>query len=113
MQCYWMREGGTLLSYRPCMAEESEANAAGKLDTRSESRKTAFDHHDTLHTRMPGAIAIGIFCTYFTTIQAVTVVKGLTDCYDTLYCPMRSNTERADFLAFAIKVNSYGSPILH
>ena len=26
---------------------ESEANAAGKLDTRSESRKRAFDHHDT------------------------------------------------------------------
>ena len=28
--------------------DESEANAAGKLDTRSESR--AFDHHDTLET---------------------------------------------------------------
>jgi len=28
---------------------ENEANA-GKLDTRSESRKTAFDHHDTLGT---------------------------------------------------------------
>ena len=29
---------------------ENEANAAGKLDTRSESRKRAFDHHDTLET---------------------------------------------------------------
>ena len=29
---------------------ESEANAAGKLDTRSDSRKRAFDHHDTLDT---------------------------------------------------------------
>ena len=29
---------------------EKEANAAGKLDTRSESRKRAFDHHDTLET---------------------------------------------------------------
>ena len=29
---------------------ESEANVAGKLDTRSESRKRAFDHHDTLET---------------------------------------------------------------
>ena len=41
---------GMLLSYRPCMADESEANAAEKLDTRSESRKRAFDHHDTLDT---------------------------------------------------------------
>ena len=45
-----MREEGTLLSYRPCMADESEANAAGKLDTRSELTKRAFDHHDTLDT---------------------------------------------------------------
>jgi hypothetical protein len=29
---------------------ESEAIAAGKLDTRSELRKRAFDHHDTLET---------------------------------------------------------------
>ena len=29
---------------------ENEANAAEKLDTRSESRKRAFDHHDTLET---------------------------------------------------------------
>ena len=29
---------------------ESEANAVGKLDTRSESRKEAFDHHDMLDT---------------------------------------------------------------
>ena len=39
MQCYRMWEG-----------DESEANAVGKLDTRSESRKRAFDHHDTLDT---------------------------------------------------------------
>jgi len=45
-----MREGGMLLSYRPRTTNESEANAAGKLDTRSESRKRAFDHHDTLDT---------------------------------------------------------------
>ena len=32
----------TLLSYRPCMADESEANAVGKLDTRSESRERAY-----------------------------------------------------------------------
>ena len=41
---------GTLLSYRPCMLDESEANAAGKLDTRSELRKRVLDHHDTLNT---------------------------------------------------------------
>ena len=29
---------------------ENELNVAGKLDTRSESRKRAFDHHDTLET---------------------------------------------------------------
>ena len=29
---------------------ENEANAVGKLDTKSESRKRAFDHHDTLET---------------------------------------------------------------
>ena len=40
----------TILSYRPCMADESEANAAGKLDTRSELRERAFDHHDMLAT---------------------------------------------------------------
>jgi hypothetical protein len=45
-----MREGGMLLSYRPSTADESEAKAAGKLDTRSESRKRAFDHQDTLDT---------------------------------------------------------------
>ena len=28
-------------------------------------------------------------------------------------CPMRSNTQRADFLAFAVKINSYGSSVLH
>jgi hypothetical protein len=41
---------GTLLSYRPCTVDESEANTTGKLNTRSESRKRAFDHHDTLDT---------------------------------------------------------------
>ena len=29
---------------------ESEANAVGKLGIRSESRKRAFDHHETLDT---------------------------------------------------------------
>jgi hypothetical protein len=29
---------------------DNEANAAGKLDIRSESRKRAFNHHDTLET---------------------------------------------------------------
>jgi hypothetical protein len=32
------------------MADESEVNAAGKQDTRSESGERAFDHHDTLDT---------------------------------------------------------------
>jgi hypothetical protein len=41
---------GVLLSYRPCTADESEANVAGKLNIRSESRERAFDHHDTLDT---------------------------------------------------------------
>ena len=83
-----------------------------KLDTRSESRKSAFDHHDTLDTWMPGVVVIGLFCTYFTPIQAVTVVKGQIDCYDTLYYPMRSNTQRANFLTFKVKANSYGSSVL-
>ena len=39
MQCYRMREG-----------DKSEANAAGKVDTRSESRERAFDHHDMFDT---------------------------------------------------------------
>ena len=39
-----------LLYTRPYIADESEANAVGKLDTRSESRERAFDHHDTLDT---------------------------------------------------------------
>ena len=71
-----MSEGWMLLSYRPCTADESEANAAGKLDTRSEMRKRDFDHHDTLDTGMPGAVVIGLFYTYFTTIQVVTAVEG-------------------------------------
>jgi hypothetical protein len=69
-----MREGGMLLSYRPCKADESEANAAGKLDTRSEPRKELL----TTMTRLTLeclAVVIGLFCTYFTTIQAVTTVE--------------------------------------
>jgi len=45
-----MREEGTLLSYRPCTADESEVNAARKLDPRSEFGERAFDHHNTLDT---------------------------------------------------------------
>jgi hypothetical protein len=41
---------GMLLSYRPCTTHESEVNVAGKLEIRSELRKGAFDHHDTLDT---------------------------------------------------------------
>ena len=49
MQCVLSDERrGMLLSYRPYTADKSQANAAGKVDTRSESRKRAFDHHDTL-----------------------------------------------------------------
>ena len=52
---------GTLLSYtRPCTTDKSEANVAEKLDTRSELRKRAFDHHDTLDTSMPSAVVIGL-----------------------------------------------------
>jgi hypothetical protein len=39
MQCYQVRE-----------EDESKVNAAEKLDTRSESRERAFDHHDMLDT---------------------------------------------------------------
>ena len=69
-----------LLSFRPCTTDESEANAAGKLNTRSELRKRAFDHHDTLKTRMPGTVVIGLFRTYLTPIQAVMAVEGQTNC---------------------------------
>jgi hypothetical protein len=62
---------------------------------------------------MLGAVVIGLFCTYFATIHAVIAVKGQTNFYDTLYYPTRSNTQWADFLAFVVKVNSYGSCILH
>ena len=51
---------------------ESEVNALGKLDTRSDSRKGAFD---TLETLMPGAVVIGLFCTYLILIQVVIVVE--------------------------------------
>ena len=81
MQCYRMREG-----------DKSEANAAGKLDTRSELRKRAFYHHDMLDTRIPSAVVIGLFYTYFTIIQVVTAIEGQADYYDTLYYPTRSNT---------------------
>jgi hypothetical protein len=80
MQSYRMREGVTLLSYRPCTADESEAPAAGKLDTRSESRQ------DMLDNWMTSVVMIGLFCTCFTPIQEVTSVDGQTDCYNTLYC---------------------------
>ena len=110
---------GTLLSYRPCMVDEIEVNAAGKLDTRSESRKRAFDHHDTLETWMPGAVVMGLFCTYLPPIQVVTIVKAQTGCYDIQYwrpfilCPMRSNIHRPDFLVFTVKFNSYVSSVMH
>jgi hypothetical protein len=51
-------------------------NTAGKLDSRSESRKRAFDHHDMLEISVPGAIVICLFSIYFTPIQEVTTVKG-------------------------------------
>ena len=41
------------------------------------------------------------------------VVEGQTDCYDTLYNPTRSNTQQANFLVFVVKVNNYGSSVLH
>ena len=62
---------------------------------------------------MPGVFVIGLFYTYFTTFQAVTIVEGKTNCYDTLYYPTRSNTQWVDFLVFVVKVNNYGSSILH
>ena len=62
---------------------------------------------------MPNEVVIGLFYTYFTPIQAVTAVEGQTDCYDTLYCPTRSNTQWVDFLVFIVKINSYGSSVLH
>ena len=52
---------------------------------------------------MPSVVVIGLFCTYFTPIQVVTVVEGQTDCYDTLYCPTRSNVLHSNFLASAVK----------
>ena len=55
---------------------ESEANASGKLDTRSDSRKGAFN---TFETGMPGAVVIGLFYTYLIPIQAVTTVDGQTE----------------------------------
>jgi hypothetical protein len=39
---------GMLLSYRPCMVDESEVGK--KAGHKKESRKGAFDHHDTLET---------------------------------------------------------------
>ena len=42
--------GGKVVSEKVGKGDESEANAVGKLDTRSESRERAFDHHDTLDT---------------------------------------------------------------
>ena len=51
---------------------ESEANVSGKLDTRSDSRKGAFY---TLETGMPGAVVIGLFCTYLIPIQVVTTIE--------------------------------------
>ena len=45
---------------------ESDANVLGKLDTRSDSRRGAFD---MLETGMPGAIVIGLFCTYLIPIK--------------------------------------------
>ena len=56
---------------------ESEANASGKLDTRSDSRKGAFN---TFETGMPGAVVIGHFYTYLISIQAITAVEGHTNC---------------------------------
>ena len=67
---------------------ENEANAVGKLDTRSESRKRAFDPKQQWQSR--GRLIAR-----------------------TLYYPTRSNTQWPNFLAFVVKVNSFGSSVLH
>jgi hypothetical protein len=57
-------------------------NAVGKLDTRRNREKGAFDHHDMLETQMSSAVVMGLLCTFFTPIQTVTIVEGQTGCYD-------------------------------
>ena len=90
-----------------------------KVGHKKESRKGAFDHHDTLETWMPGAVVMGLLCTFFTPIQAVTTVEGLTGCYDIqnwwpfILCPTRSNIQQPDFLAITVKFNSYVSSVMH
>jgi hypothetical protein len=90
-----------------------------KARHKKESRKGAFDHHDTFETWMPGAVVIGLFCTYLTPIQAATTVERQTGCYDIqnrrpfILCPTRSNIQRPDFLAFVVKFNSYVSSVMH
>ena len=64
---------------------ESEANTLRKLDTRSDSRKGAFD---MLETWMPGVVVIGIFYTYLIPIQAVTASRGRLK-----VCPAQSNLQ--------------------
>ena len=54
---------------------ERVTNMSGKLDIRSDSKKGAFY---TLETGMPGAVVIGLFCTYLIPIQVVTTVEGQT-----------------------------------
>ena len=55
----------------------SEANASGKLDTRSDLRKGAFDMLETL---IPGVVVIGLFCTYLIPIQEAITVEGQSAC---------------------------------
>jgi hypothetical protein len=62
-----------LLSKKPYAVAESIVNAGWKLD-RSENLRD-FDHHDTVETRKPGVVVIGLF----TPIQAVTTVEGQTE----------------------------------
>jgi hypothetical protein len=55
---------------------KSEANASGKLDTRSESRKELLM---CLRLECLSAVVICLFCTYLIPIEAVTAVEGQTE----------------------------------
>jgi hypothetical protein len=61
--CTWCPQVTSNLFYSPGSTPRCECGR--KAGHKKESRKGAFDHHDTLETWMLGAVMMGLFCTFF------------------------------------------------
>jgi hypothetical protein len=104
---------GMLLSYRPCMVTRVKWMQQEKARHKKWIKKKSFwpPWHAWHLNAWCGCDRTFLYL--FHSNPSSHSSRGQTDCYNTLYYHRRSNTQRTDFLAFIVKVNSYGSSILH